>query len=84
MFANALRRENGIAQGVKAKAGCASGELSQRRAVPFSQQPGGNRRHGPPLCVALLAKTTSLRFVERLVWRPMSPVRIREHGVNRP
>ena len=38
MFANALRRENGIARGVKAKAGCAPGELSQRRAVPFSQQ----------------------------------------------
>jgi hypothetical protein len=35
MFANALRRENGIAQGVKAKAGCASGVLWQRRAVPF-------------------------------------------------
>ena len=84
MFANALHCGNGTARGVKAKAGWAPGELSQRRAAPFSQQPGGNGRHGPPLCVALHAKTASLCFVERLDWRALPPVRIREHSLNRP
>jgi hypothetical protein len=84
MFANALHCENGVARGVKAKAGWSPGELSQRRAAAFSQQPEGSGRHAPPLCVAILAKTASLFFVERLDWRRMPPVRIREHSVNRP
>jgi hypothetical protein len=84
MVANALHRENGTELGVKAKAGWPPGELSQRRAVPFSQQPEGKGRPGPPLCVALLAKTASLRIVKRLDWRPIPPIRIRDHSVNRP
>ena len=35
-------------------------------------------------CVALLAKTPGLRIVVRLDWRPMPPVRVCVHSVNRP
>jgi hypothetical protein len=42
MFAKALHGENGAARGVTAIAGWPPGELSQRRAAPFSQQPEGN------------------------------------------
>src|SRR6185437_12883449 len=75
--AHALRRENGFARGAKAKAGRAPGELLQRSAKPFSQQPEGNGRHGSPLFVALLAKTPGLCFVVRLDWRAMASVRMR-------
>jgi len=84
MAANALHGENGIARGAKAKADWPSGELSQQCGMPFSLQPDGNGRLGAPLVVAILAKTRGLSFVRRLDWRPMSAVRIRSHGVNRP
>ncbi len=48
------------------------------------QQPEGNGRPGPPLCVVLLAKTPGLRFVVRLDWRPMPPIRVCVHSVNGP
>src|SRR4030095_9861262 len=48
------------------------------------QQPEGNRRRGPPLCVVRLAQTPGLRFVVRLDWRPMPPVRVCVHSVSRP
>src|SRR5437879_13863883 len=84
MSANALQRENGSARGAKAKAGREPGELLQQSAESFSQQPKGNERPGAPLCVAFLVKTPGLNFVKRLDWRPMPPVRIRRHSVNRP
>src|SRR6185369_8122505 len=71
-------------QGAEAKAGRAPGETSQRSDGRFRQQPEGNGHHGTPLCVALLAKTPSLRVVVRLDWRPMPPVRVCVHSVNRP
>src|SRR5436309_6156015 len=84
MSTNALQSENGSARGAKAKAGCEPGELLQQSEEPFSQQPEGNGCPGAPLCVAFLAKTLGLSFVNRLDWHPMPPVRIRRHSVNRP
>ena len=80
----ALRRQKGHARGAKSKAGRPPGEASQQSAWPFWQQPEGNGRLGPPLFVAFLAQTPSLRFVKRLDWRPKTPVRTCGHSVNRP
>ena len=62
----------------------APGETLQPSEGRFWQQPEGNERLGPPLCVVLLAKTPGLRFVVRLDWRPMPLVRVCAHSVNRP
>ena len=44
----------------------------------------GNGRYGAPLFVALLAKTSSLGVVGCRDWRPIPPVRVCVHSVNRP
>ena len=76
--------KNGVGRGTKAKTDRQSGELSQHCATPFSQQPKGTGTPSAPLIVAILAKTHSLSFIRRLDWRPMPPVRLRSHSVNRP
>ena len=84
----ALHGRKRPAQGAEAKAGRVPGETSQRSDGRFRQQPEGDGHHGAPFCVALLAKTPGLRFLiwqmRRLDWRPMPPVRVCVHSVNRP
>src|SRR5437762_6842610 len=82
MDTNALHSRKRSAQG--AKAGRVPGEPLQRSDGRFRQQPDGNGRLGAPLFVALLAKTASLGFVGCRDWRPMPPVRVCAHSVNRP
>ena len=76
MGANTLHSQKRAAQGAKSMAGPAPGETLQRSDERFWQQPEGNERHGAPLYVVLLAKTSSLRFVVRLDWRFMPAVRV--------
>src|SRR4029453_12492801 len=84
MGTNALHGRNRSAQGAKAKADEMSGETLQRSDGRLRQQPEGNGRPAAPLCVVLLAKTSRLRFVVRLDWCRMTPVRVCAHSVNRP
>src|SRR4029079_13323910 len=84
MDASALHGRKRSAQGAKAKAGREPGEPLQRSDERFPQQPEGNGRHGAPLFVALLAKTSSIGIVGCRDWRPMPTVRVRIHSVNRP
>src|SRR5438552_9482691 len=87
MDTNALHSRKRSAQGAKAKAGRVPGEPLQRSDGRFRQQPDGNGRLGAPLFVALLAKTASLGFriwqISCRDWRPMPPVRVCAHSVNR-
>ena len=84
MSASALHGQQRLAQGAKLMAGREPDETLQRSDGRCWQQPEGNERRGPPLCVVLLAKTSSLRFVVRLDWRPTALVRAFAHSVNRP
>src|SRR5450755_3843859 len=83
MYASALHGRKGHARGAKSKTGLLPGEALQQSAGPFWQQPEGNGRPGAPLSVAFLAQTPGLRFVKRLDWHPMPPVRTCGHSVNR-
>src|SRR4030095_6724965 len=84
MGTNALHGRNRPAQGAEAKADEMSGETLQRSDGRFRQQPEGNEYPAAPLFVVLLAKTSRLRFVVRLDWCRMTPVRVCARSVNRP
>ena len=83
MSTNALQRRNCHTRDAEPKTGRKPGEAAQQSVWQFRQQPEGNGCPGAPLFVAFLAQTSSLRFVKRLDWRSMPPVRVSGHSMSR-